>query len=138
MARRQLGLAPSSPPHTATKGYIDDLVYGPSRTMTLPYTNGGLGGSVATSLASATAGSDRFVVKLPVATSQWRIKIRNWDINNTTKTAATLKKLIFGVHARQTATPAAETGSFLGSAATTIVATDQTIPGTSGTWYTGP
>lgn len=110
----------------------------PERTLTLPHSNGGLGGSVATALGAATAGSVRFVVKLPVTVTQWRIKIRHWDYNQTTKTVGTLKKLIVGTHARATTGSNLETGSFTGSTATTIVSTDQTIPGTSGSWYTGP
>ncbi|WP_280455565.1 SGNH/GDSL hydrolase family protein [Nocardia brasiliensis] len=108
-----------------------------SRTFTLPHSNGGLGGSVATSLSSATAGSDRFVVKLPLNATRWRIKLRNYDYNQTAKTAATLKKLVVGKHSRATTGTALETGSFVSNAATTIVSTDQTIPG-NGTWYTSP
>ncbi|WP_280448471.1 SGNH/GDSL hydrolase family protein [Nocardia brasiliensis] len=118
-------------------GIFEAVTQNPLRAMTLPYSNGGLGGSVATSLASATAGSDRFVVKLPANVTQWRIKFRNWDYAQTSKTAATLKKLIVGKHARATTGTALETGSFVGSSATTIVSTDQTIPG-NGTWYTSP
>ncbi|MFR9773036.1 SGNH/GDSL hydrolase family protein [Nocardia sp. SC052] len=109
----------------------------PSRTLTLPHSNGGLGGTVATSISAATAGSVRFVVKLPTTTTQWRIKIRNRDYGQTNLTAGTLKKLIVGGHARATTGTALETGSFTGNAATTIVSTDQTIPG-DGTWYTSP
>jgi hypothetical protein len=110
----------------------------PVRTFTLPHSNGGLGGTVATSISAATAGSYRFVVKLPEDVTQWRIKIRNWDYGQASKTAATLKKLIVGKHARATTGTALETGSFLSNTATTIVSTDQTIPGTSGSWYTSP
>ncbi|MGY1946547.1 SGNH/GDSL hydrolase family protein [Nocardia asiatica] len=107
------------------------------RTLTLPHSNGGLGGTVATAIAAATAGSFRFVVKLPETTSQWRLKIRHRDYAQTAKTAGTLKKLIVGSHARSTTGTALETGSYTGSTATTIVSTDQTIPG-DGTWYTSP
>ncbi|MBF6326609.1 SGNH/GDSL hydrolase family protein [Nocardia cyriacigeorgica] len=109
----------------------------PQRSLTLPHTNGGLGGTVTASLASATAGSARFVVKLPSTVTRWRFKIRHLDINQTAKTAGTLKKLVVGKHDRATTGAALETGSFVGGAATTIVATDQTIPG-DGTWYTSP
>lgn len=109
----------------------------PERTLTLPHTNGGLGGSVTASLDSATAGSARFVVKLPATVTRWRFKIRHLDINQTAKTPGTLKKLVVGKHDRATTGAALETGSFVGNTATTIVDTDQTIPG-NGTWYTSP
>jgi lysophospholipase L1-like esterase len=135
--------ATTTPLSAARLGHMEDgiaegLPQQAARTFTLPYGNGGLGGTVATSLSSATAGSDRFVVKLPETCTQWRLKIRNWEFAQTSKTAATLKKLVVGKHARSTTGTNAETGSFVGSAATTIVSTDQTIPGTSGTWYTSP
>ncbi|NKY48035.1 SGNH/GDSL hydrolase family protein [Nocardia cerradoensis] len=109
----------------------------PLRTMILPHTNGGLGGTVATSLAAGTAGSTRFVVKLPVDVNRWRIKIRNRDSSETAKTSATLKKLVVGQHSLPGTGDASDTGSFAGSAATTIVSTDQTIPG-DGSYYVSP
>ncbi len=135
--------ATSSPISAARLTHMEDGIYEaqtqwPERTLTLPYSNGGLGGSVATALSAATAGSFRFVVKLPVTVTQWRIKIRHWDYNQTSKTAGTLKKLIVGTHARATTGTNLETGSFTGNTATTIVSTDQTIPGTSGSWYSSP
>lgn len=134
--------ATTSPLSAARLNHMEDgigeaAIQNPSRTMTLPYSNGGLGGTVATTLATATAGSFRFVIKLPCDVTQWRIKIRNQEYTAGTKTAATLKKLIVGKHARATTGTAVETGSFVGNAATTIVSTDQTIPG-NGTWYTSP
>jgi hypothetical protein len=120
-----------------TKATVDQ-VYGSSVTRTLPYTNGGLGGTVTSSLAATTAGSCRFSVELPVDVSQWRIKIRNRDSAETAKTAATLKKLVVGLHSLpSTDATGADSGSFTNSTATTIVSTDQTIPG-DGTYYTSP
>ncbi|MDE1673861.1 SGNH/GDSL hydrolase family protein [Nocardia gipuzkoensis] len=113
---------------------VEDLT-SPLRTLTLPHSNGGLGGTVATSIGAATAGSARFVVKLPVDTTQWRFLIRHRDYAQTSKTAGTLKKLIIGTHARATTGTALETGSYTGNTATTLISTDQTIPG-DGTWYT--
>ncbi|MFF4027026.1 SGNH/GDSL hydrolase family protein [Nocardia elegans] len=113
---------------------------GPLITRTLSYTNGGLGGSVATSpWASGTTGSWRFVVKLPETTTQWRIKLRNYDTGSAaTKTALTGKKIIHGDHSRVLAAGSnGSTGSFIGSTATTIVGADFTIPG-DGSWYTSP
>lgn len=106
-------------------------------TRTLPYTNGGMGGTVPTAIAAATAGSARWVIKLPLDVTQWRLKLRNWDANETAKTAATLKKLIIGKHDLPLTGTALETGSYQSSTATTVVSTDQTIPG-SATWYTSP
>jgi hypothetical protein len=118
---------------------IDDLNGGALVTRTIRHTNGGLGGTVTSSLAAGTAGSSRFVVKLPVDVTQWRFMIRNRDTAETAKTAATLKKLVVGLHSPPSTSDntGSETGSFSGSTATTIVSTDQTIPG-DGTWYTSP
>jgi len=109
----------------------------PLRTLTLPYSNGGPGGSVANDIASATAGSYRFVVKLPVTANRWRIRIRNRNLAWDSRPNATLKALIVGLHDRALTGTGAETGSFANNAATTIVNTDQTIPG-DGSWYTSP
>ncbi|MFE5290225.1 SGNH/GDSL hydrolase family protein [Nocardia sp. NPDC056611] len=76
------------------------------------------------------------IVKLPVASTRWRIKIRNYDVfAATAKTALTGKKIIHGDHARSTSTATPETGNFVGNTATTIVSSDFTIPG-DGSWYT--
>lgn len=109
------------------------------RAMTgLTHTNGGLGGTVATTLAAATAGSYRFIVDLPFAVSRWRLHLRNWEYAQTSKTAATLKTLVAGFHAPATTGTGLDTGDFQSSTATTIVSTDQTIPGTGGSWYSAP
>jgi hypothetical protein len=118
---------------------IEDLYGGPPVTRTLRHSNGGLGGTVTSSLAAGTAGSTRFVVKLPVDVTQWRLMIRNRDTAETAKTAATLKKLVVGLHSPPSSSDntGAETGSFSGNTATTIVSTDQTIPG-DGSYYNAP
>ncbi|MFE7747312.1 hypothetical protein, partial [Nocardia sp. NPDC057455] len=123
---------------TSLTAVLDDKAgLSPLRTVVLPFSNGGLGGTVAGSLASATAGSDRFVFKPFEDVEQWWWNIRHRDYAQTAKTAATLTKVIAGTHSRSNTAPAAETGSFVGNAATTVVATSQTIPG-DGTWYTSP
>lgn len=104
----------------------------------LTHTNGGLGGTAATTLSAATAGSYRFIVNLPFGVTRWRLHLRNWEYAQTSKTAATLKTLIAGFHAPLTTGTGLDTGDYQGSSATTVVSTDQTIPGTSGTWYTAP
>lgn len=109
----------------------------PLRTLTLPYSNGGPGGSVSNDIAAATAGSFRFVVKLPVTADRWRIRLRNRNLAWDSRPNATLKSLIVGLHDRSPSGAATETGSFVGNTATTIVGTDQTIPG-DGSWYTSP
>ena len=140
MAVQLLGAAPT---RTADAVSLDDLLdstVGQLRTRTLSHSNGGLGGSVATSpWASGTTGSWRIAVKLPETTTQWRIKLRNYDTPAAaTKTALTGKKIIHGDHARTSATgTAGETGNFVGNTATTIVGSDFTIPG-DGSWYTSP
>lgn len=103
----------------------------------LRLSNGGLGGTVATSLGSATAGSARWIVKLPKGTTRWRLHLRNRDYDQAAKTAATLKRFVWGTHAMATTGTALETGNFVGNTATTVVSTDQTIPG-DGNYYTSP
>ncbi|MCU1640929.1 MAG: mannuronan epimerase [Nocardia sp.] len=108
----------------------------PSVTRTLSYSNGGLGGLAVT--VSTAAASFRFIVKLPVASTRWRIRLRNYDtFNMATKTVLTGKKILHGDHARSVSTTTPETGNFVGNAATTIVGSDFTIPA-DGSWYTGP
>ncbi len=103
---------------------------------TLHWSNGGQG-AIGT-VTSVTAGSIRFAVRLPVTTTQWRILLSNYDTYAVaSKTSMTGKKIIHGDHSRNLTNPAAETGDFVGSTATTIVGSDFTIPA-DGTQYTGP
>lgn len=111
----------------------------PLRTRVLSYSNGGLGAPLPSGATiTAAAASFRIIVKLPVATDRWRIKLRNYDTYaSVTKTAITGKKIILGTHSRAMTSPAAETGTFAGGTATTIVGSDFPIPGDGG-WYTSP
>lgn len=103
---------------------------------TLRWSNGGQGNIG--SLAAVTAMSFRLAMVLPVVTTRWRLLLSNYDtFAATSKTAMTLKALIYGDHSRSLTSPGAETGDFVGSAATTLVSTDQTIPG-DGTQYATP
>lgn len=112
-----------------------DLIYAP-RNQTLRWSNGGQGNIG--SLTSVTAMSFRMAMVLPVATTRWRLLLSNYDtFAATSKTAMTLKKLIYGDHSRTVTSPGAESGDFVGSAATDLVTTDQTIPG-DGTQYATP
>lgn len=112
-----------------------DLIYAP-RNQTLRWSNGGQGNIG--SLAAVTAMSFRMALVLPVATTRWRLLLSNYDtFAATSKTAMTLKKLIYGDHSRTVTSPGAESGDFVGSAATDLVTTDQTIPG-DGTQYATP
>lgn len=112
-----------------------DLLY-PPVARTLRWSNGGQG-AIGT-IATVTAGSVRFQVRLPVTTTRWRILLSNYDTYNVAaKTLLTGKKIIHGDHNRSLTNPAAESGDFVGSTATTIVGSDFTIPA-DGTQYTGP
>lgn len=112
-----------------------DLIYAP-RNQTLRWSNGGQGNIG--SLASVTAMSFRMALVLPVGTTRWRLLLSNYDtFAATSKTSMTLKKLIYGDHSRTVTSPGAESGDFVGSAATDLVTTDQTIPG-DGTQYATP
>ncbi|MGW5514251.1 SGNH/GDSL hydrolase family protein [Nocardia africana] len=114
----------------------------PVRSRRLSLSNGGLGAYTQSTLTATTAGM-RLAIRLPVATTRWRLRLRNYDAYNTAnKTAVTGKKIVFGKHALSTTGAAAETGSFDSNAATTIVGSDFTISGTSAytdhDWVTDP
>jgi lysophospholipase L1-like esterase len=103
---------------------------------TLRHSNGGQG--LIGNLATVTALSARYVVRLPVTTTRWRILLSNYDTYAaTSKTDLTGTKIIHGDHSRSLTSPAGETGDFVGSTATTIVGSSFTIP-SNGTQYTGP
>jgi len=112
-------------------------------TRTLSWSNGGQGGQQALLVAgtattlSLTNCSIRIPFRLPANTTQWRVKLRNYESKTpASQTAMTLDKLIVGQATTQTVGTVGPTGNFLGSAATTV-ATSGTIPG-DGTYYTSP
>lgn len=114
-------------------GIYEAVTQNPERTLTLPHSNGGLGGTVTTAIAAATAGGARFVIKLPVDVATWRLSLRNRDVTQGAKTAATLKRVVVGQHQLATTGTAGETGSFVGNTANVILSTDTPIPG-DGSW----
>lgn len=94
---------------------------------TLRHSNGGQGNIG--SLATVTACSFRYAVRLPVTTTRWRLLLSNYDtFAATSKTDLTLTKVIHGDHSRSLTSPGGETGDFVGSTATTIVGSSATIP----------
>lgn len=106
---------------------------------TLSWSNGGQGGQQslfggsqgATTISSVTNCSIRIPFRLPADTTQWRVKLRqyNGSVNGTAaQTAATLDKIVVGQATTQTVGTVGPTGNFLGSAGTTV-ATSGTIPG---------
>ncbi|MGW5520019.1 SGNH/GDSL hydrolase family protein [Nocardia africana] len=110
---------------------------GPLITRTLSHSHGGCG-AIASPLSVGTSASIRIPVMLPVGTDQWRIKLRIYDTKTpATKTAVTGTKIIHGDATVTTSGAAAETGTYSGSTATTIVGSSFTIPG-DGSWYTSP
>lgn len=104
-----------------------DVAVLPDRIMV--YTNGGMGQTVAADLSAATQHGIRIPVKLFAPTKRWRIKMRNYDMIGTAKTALTGKGVVLGRHGTN--------GNFQGSAASTVVSGDFTIPG-NGTFYASP
>lgn len=103
-----------------------DLTY-PQTTRTLRWSNGGQGNIG--SLASVTACSFRYAVRLPATTTRWRLLLSNYDtFAATSKTDLTLTKIIHGDHSRSNTSPGAETGDFVGSTATTIFSGSSTVP----------
>jgi lysophospholipase L1-like esterase len=137
MAVKQLGAAPTIPAHAATKSYVDDLLPLTTRTMTLN-SGGTNGGSITANTPSVSAVGFRMVLKLPCDTTRFRVKLRTYD-GWTPGTGPTLtgKAIIFGEHIRGSSGDGEETFNFVGSAATTIVGSDFTIPG-GDSFYTSP
>lgn len=131
--------------------HIEDGIAGAQRyypllTRTLSSSNGGQGGQqstfgtgTASTIASVTNCSIRIPFRLPEDTTQWRVKLRNYNasVNGTAaQTAATLDKIVVGQATAQTVGTPGPTGNFLGGAGTTV-ATSGTIPG-DGTQYVSP
>lgn len=121
---------------TGLQAELDAKIATPSPTLkTICHSNGGLGGSVATNI-TLTSVSFRWDVCLPADTTEWRIKLRNYDLPSVTnKTALTGKKFGIGGHAVSNSATAYETGSFTGSVKTELIGSDFSIPNTN-TWYT--
>lgn len=132
-------------PSTATPLSADRLnymeegisrAYSGEKTRILSYSNGGSGGI--STLGGSAQTSFRIPIRLPVASTRWRIKLRSYEsYGSVSNPVLTGKKIIHGDHAVATAAPAMETGNFVGNTATTIVGADFTIPG-DGSWYTSP
>lgn len=107
----------------------------PNMPRQLSYSNGGCGAYTVSSVTT-TGMSIRIPIRLPAGMTQWRVKLRIYDTkNSTTKTAVTGKKIIYGTQSVSLSGAAAETGSFAGSTATTLVGSDFTING-DGSFYT--
>lgn len=86
--------------------------------------------------STSGTGTLRWPVRIPVKTSRYRFRIRNYNsVSQTAGTVATGKGINFGVS--NTSASAYETGQFAGSTSTPVVASDFTIPG-DGTFYTSP
>jgi lysophospholipase L1-like esterase len=134
----------SSPISAARLNHIEDgigeaVTQNPVVSRRLSYSNGGLGTTGYSNLTNITVNttcSYRIPIRLPCTTTQWRLKLRNYDqLNSTTKTAVTLDKIIMGDATAPSTGDIAGTGSFVGSAATTIFTGTQSIPG-DGSFYT--
>lgn len=114
---------------------------------TLSYSNGGQGGIDVLLESNGTAGpstlitvnttcSLRIPIRLAADTTQWRLKLRNYNsLTSTAQVSVTMDKIVKGVMAAPVS-GVAQTGTFAGSTATTID-TAQTIPG-DGSYYTSP
>jgi hypothetical protein len=116
----------------------------PLTARTLGYSNGGIGGQNTSYVTGAstqitlTNASTRNPIRLPCTTSQWRLKLRNYDsLLSTTKTALTLDGVAMGTMAAPATGASAQTGSFDSGGAVTIVNTSATIPG-DGSFYISP
>lgn len=103
----------------------------------ISYCNGGQGAPTAYTITVNTQCGFRTAVKLPVTTTEWRLKLRNYSMLNGNKTAVTGKGIIFGLAAKVTSGTGTVslTSGFVGNTATTVVNSDFTIPA-DGSWYT--
>lgn len=114
----------------------------PLTSRRLSYSNGGIGGqntsyvSGASTQITLTNAGARIPIRLPCTTTGWRLKLRNYDsLLSAAKTPLTLDGIVMGAMASATNGAVAQTGSFAGNTATTIVNTSAAIPG-DGTYYT--
>ncbi|WP_280431632.1 GDSL-type esterase/lipase family protein [Nocardia brasiliensis] len=106
-------------------------------TRIISYCTGGMDGSVpGTSTTVNTQAGIRTSVKVPVSSTRWRVKLRNYGMTGTAKTGLTGKGIKFGEAARVTsgAGTTSRTGGFVGNAATTLIGTDFVIPGDGSYW----
>ncbi|MGY1896214.1 GDSL-type esterase/lipase family protein [Nocardia gipuzkoensis] len=109
-------------------------------TRVISYCNGGMDGSVpATTTTVNTQAGFRTAIKIPVNSTRWRIRCRNYGMTGTAKTGFTGKGIKLGEAAQVTtgAGTTSRTGGFVGNTAITIVSGDFSIPG-DGSWYTSP
>lgn len=135
MGRRLLGASPTRDadaiPLSSLRSELKQV------TRTISYCNGGMEAPTASTITVNTQCGFRTSVKLPVTSSRWRIKMRNYGMLTGNRVAVTGKGIILGVGDRIT-TGAGVTSlntGFVDNTATTIVSGDFTIPG-DGSWYT--
>lgn len=94
------------------------------------------GGQLNTTGSAIAQAGLRYVMRLPVTTTRWRIKLRNYDTKlSAAQTAMNGLGVVFGDHAPGTL--GQETGNFRSSAATSVASSGYTIPG-DGSWWTSP
>jgi lysophospholipase L1-like esterase len=130
---RTIILDPVLAGHPATKGYVDSLNTAPvKRTRFMSFTNGG-NGSNFYGAQTLTSWSGRFAVRLPVTTTRWRWKVRNYGwATGTTNPSATVTGLVYGLQANDS--EGMGSGLFVNNAATGLIGS-HTAPG-DGSWYT--
>ncbi|TLF74059.1 SGNH/GDSL hydrolase family protein [Nocardia cyriacigeorgica] len=137
MTTKLLGPAPAADPDAVR---LADLPGPAPVTRIISYCNGGMDGSVpGTNTTVNTQAGLRTAIRIPVTSTRWRIKMRNYGMTGVAKTGFTGKGIIVGRAARVTsgAGTTSRTGGFVGNTATTIVSGDFAIPG-DGSWYTSP
>lgn len=111
----------------------------PVTSRTLSYSNGGQGGLTsvigggATAITVNTVCSIRIPIRLNCTTSSWTLKLRMYNSLSgaTTSYGAVLDTVIMGDMTAQSDGVAGQTGTFVGSAATTIFSGTQSISGTA-------
>ncbi|GAA1585573.1 hypothetical protein GCM10009764_05810 [Nocardia ninae] len=128
--------------------HIEDGIagaYAAEKTRIIPYCNGGMDQTVATTpITVNTQAGFRTSVRLPVSSTRWRVRARNYGMTGSARPVLTGKGIRLGEAARITtgSGTTSRTGGFVGNAAFNIVATDFPIPGDGGfyasPWVTDP
>jgi hypothetical protein len=113
-------------------------------TRQLCYSNGGQGGqnvyygTSTTTQITLTNASLRIPIRLPASTDWWQLNLRVYDaLAGVAKTPVTGQGIMMGAHAPAGSGAVAQTGSFTGGVATSVVSSPFTIPG-DGTFYSSP
>lgn len=131
----------ATPLSAARMTHIEDGIagaYAAEKTRIIPYCNGGMDQTVATTpITVNTQAGFRTSVRLPVTSTRWRVRARNYGMTGAARAALSGKGIRLGEAARTTSGngTTSRTGGFVGNTAFNIVSADFLIPG-DGSFYT--